>query len=90
MYSITVLTIIPVFRVVTQDSSWIMFLKNMESAGAMAPGSPSISEKLRNDQKPVFHFMKDGDIFDLGDKKLVVYEMTGHTSGTDLRSCQRS
>ena len=39
----------------------------MESAGAIAPGSPSISEKLRNDQKPVFHFMKDGDIFDLGD-----------------------
>ena len=54
--------------------------QNMESAGAIAPGSPSISEKLRNDQKPVFHFMKDGDIFDLGDKKLVVYEMTGHTA----------
>lgn len=30
MYSITVLTIIPVFRVVTQDSSWIMFLMQLE------------------------------------------------------------
>ena len=58
------------------------YLKNMESAGAIAPGSLSISEKLRNDQKPVFHFFKDGDIFDIGDKKLVVYEMTGHTAGS--------
>lgn len=58
------------------------YLKNMESAGAIAPGSLSIAEKMRNNKKPVFHFIKEGDVFDLGDKKLVVYEMTGHTAGS--------
>ena len=43
----------------------------MESAGAVAPGSLSIAEELKNDKKPEFRFMKEGDIFDLGDKKLV-------------------
>ena len=47
------------------------YLKNMESAGAVAPGSLSIAEELKNDKKPEFRFMKEGDIFDLGDKKLV-------------------
>ena len=58
------------------------YLKNMESAGAVAPGSLSIAEELKNDKKPEFRFMKEGDIFDLGDKKLVIYEMTGHTAGS--------
>lgn len=58
------------------------YLKNMESAGAIAPGSLKITEKLRNNNKPVFHFMKDGDVYDLGDKQLIVYEMTGHTAGS--------
>lgn len=47
------------------------YLKNMESAGAVAPGSLSIAEELKNDKKPEFRFMKEGDIFDLGDKKLL-------------------
>ena len=51
------------------------YLKNMESAGAVAPGSLSIAEELKNDKKPEFRFMKEGDIFDLGDKKLVVNDL---------------
>lgn len=58
------------------------YLKNMENAGAIAPESLYIADELRNDNKPIFHFIKNGDIFDLGDKKLVVYEMTGHTTGS--------
>lgn len=58
------------------------YLKNMESTGAVVSGNLSITEKLKNDKKPTFRFMKEGDVFDLGDKKLAVYEMTGHTAGS--------
>ena len=58
------------------------YIKNMESSGAVPPGTLQISEKMRSDDKPVFCFIKDGDVIDLGDKQLSIFEMPGHTSGS--------
>ena len=39
------------------------YLKNMESADAIEPGTITIAQEMRNDKKPDFCFMKEGDIF---------------------------
>ena len=58
------------------------YLKNMESADAIEPGTITIAQEMRNDKKPDFCFMKEGDIFNLGDKELEIIEMPGHTAGS--------
>ena len=58
------------------------YLKNMESSGAVSPDTVKIAEEMKNNQKPEFHFVKDGDIIDLGDKTLKIFDMPGHTAGS--------
>lgn len=36
------------------------YLKNMESADAIEPGTITIAQEMRNDKKPDFCFMKEG------------------------------
>ena len=57
-------------------------LKIWKSADAIEPGTITIAQEMRNDKKPDFCFMKEGDIFNLGDKELEIIEMPGHTAGS--------
>ncbi|MGN0354760.1 MAG: MBL fold metallo-hydrolase [Muricoprocola sp.] len=58
------------------------YLKDMENAGAIVPGTIHIEDKLKNNRKPKFHFIKEGDLIDLGNKQLLIYDMPGHTAGS--------
>lgn len=58
------------------------YIKNMENTGSIEKNSVDIAEIIRNNNKPHFRYIKDRDEIDLGDKKLVIYEMPGHTAGS--------
>lgn len=58
------------------------YIKNMENANAIEKNSISIINTMKNNNKPVFHYIKEGDVINLGNKKLVIHEMPGHTPGS--------
>lgn len=60
----------------------IDYIKRMEGAGAIPEGQVVLDECMKNEKKPKMIPVKEGDIFDLGDKKLEIFEFPGHTNGS--------
>lgn len=58
------------------------YIENMENAGAFPKGAVTIDVCMQNENKPEMIPIREGDVIDLGDKKLIVYEFPGHTNGS--------
>lgn len=58
------------------------YILRMEKAGALQKGAVTIDTHMKNGKKTKMLPVKEGDIIDLGNKKLVIFEFPGHTNGS--------
>ncbi len=58
------------------------YIMRMEAADAIPKGKVTIDACMQNEEKAQMIAIKDGDVIDLGDKKLVIFEFPGHTNGS--------
>lgn len=58
------------------------YILRMEEAGAFPEGAVTIDACMQNENKAEMIPVREGDVIDLGDKRLIIYEFPGHTNGS--------